>query len=167
MPFFFYAVACIYISNIGILIPCWCIAFPSFAHRLISWFCGVWHESVITSSISCGSSLLLIASLIKEPPVALVLDVVDQLSLSLTVKSVYFFACGSWIKKSLRSCSISGNQNWAPHQGTIMIPVDCSFWIFKCCTYQTKWRESITGGKREIAEPVRSQLPNCRKGSFY
>ena len=49
----------------------------------------VCHESVITSSIYCGSSLLLVASLIKEPPVALVLDVVDEIPLSLMVKSMY------------------------------------------------------------------------------
>ena len=36
-----------------------------------------------------GSSLLLFASLIKEPPVVLVLDVVDELPLSLMLKSMY------------------------------------------------------------------------------
>ena len=45
--------------------------------------------SVITSSISCGSSLLLIASLLKELLVASVLDVVDELPISLMAKSMF------------------------------------------------------------------------------
>ena len=47
------------------------------------------HESVITSSVSCRSSLLLIVSLIKELTEALVLDVVEELPHSLMVKSIF------------------------------------------------------------------------------
>ena len=49
----------------------------------------VYHGSVIASSIFCGSSLLLITSLIKEPHVVLVFDVLDELLISLMVKSIY------------------------------------------------------------------------------
>ena len=48
-----------------------------------------------------GSSLLLFASLIKEPPVVLVLDVVDELPLSLMLKSMYSLSVEAESKSQL------------------------------------------------------------------
>ena len=70
----------------------------------------VGHESVITSSIFCGSSPLLIASLIKELPVALVLDVVDELPFSLMVKSMYFLPAVAKSKSLLGAAALVGTR---------------------------------------------------------
>ena len=72
------------------------------------------HESAITSSVFCGSSLLLITSLIKEPPVALVLDVVDKRTLSLLVKSMYSLSVEAELESLLGFEALVGTRIWFP-----------------------------------------------------
>ena len=76
----------------------------------------VCHESTITSSISCGSFLLLIASLIKEPLVVLIFDVVDELPLSLMVKSIYYLSVEAESESLLEFAALVGTRIGFPNR---------------------------------------------------